>query len=179
MLEEIIVAGSGGQGALVLGEVLAIAAIYRGQNATWLPSYGPEMRGGTANCSVVLASEDIASPVVEAPTVAICLNQPSLNKFGPIVRNGGLVIANDDTIETYPELPGVEVIRVKGNSLAAELENPKVLNMVVLGALLKKRPVVDREHVVCAMEHIWGKERAQKLLPLNLRAIESGWTAVE
>ena len=179
MLEEIIVAGSGGQGALMLGEVLAIATIYRGQNATWLPSYGPQMRGGTANCSVVLSTEDIASPVVEEPTVAFCLNQPSLNKFGPAVRRGGLVIANDDTIEEYPSLEGVEVVRVQANRLAAEVGNPMVLIMVVLGALLKKRPLVEQEDVVRAMEHVWGEARAKKLVPLNLKAIAAGSAAEE
>jgi 2-oxoglutarate ferredoxin oxidoreductase subunit gamma len=172
--EEIIVAGSGGQGVLVLGELLGIAAIEGGNNATWLPSYGPEMRGGTANCSVVLSSEPIGSPLIDEPTILICFNQPSLTKFAPTVAKGGLIVVNEDAIATWPEIEGADWVKVRASQLAAGLENEKTINMVMLGALLRKRSFASMDNLTAAMAEIWGAEKAEKLMPLNLRAIETG-----
>jgi len=174
-MEEIIVAGSGGQGVLVLGEALARAAIEAGNNATWLPSYGPEMRGGTANCSVVLSSEPIGSPLIEEPTILICFNQPSLTKFAPMVAKGGLIVVNEDAINTWPEVAeDIDWVKLKAGHIAGELGNEKTINMVMLGALLRKRDFVTIDHLIAGLTEIWGKERTEKLMPLNLRAIEAG-----
>lgn len=178
MFEEIIVAGAGGQGVLVLGEVFAIAAIKKGNKATWLPAYGPEMRGGTANCSVVLSSREIGSPMIQEPSLLVCFNQPSITKFGPLVARGGKIFANADTIEEYPPVnEGVEIVKVKVNSLAREAGNERTLNMVMLGAVLAKSGFVDQASCELALRDIWG-DKAEKLLPVNLKAIRSGREAV-
>lgn len=180
MFEEIIVAGAGGQGVLVLGEVLAIANILSGGKSTWLPSYGPEMRGGTANCSVVLSSEEVGSPMVEEPTLLVCFNQPSITRFGPQVMKGGWVFANDDTIAEYPRFnEGVKVLKLKANTLATAVGNDRTVNMVMLGALLEQNAIVSRDSCVSALRQIWGAEKAEKLLPLNIKAIESGMAAAK
>lgn len=179
MVEEIIVAGAGGQGVLVLGKVIAVAAIQKGLKTTWLPSYGPEMRGGTANCSVVISSDEVGSPMVEEPTLLICFNQPSIAKFGPTVASGGLILANEDTINDYPALKAdVELVKVPVNTIALSLGNEKMINMVMLGSLLKKRNIVEYDGCVSALKEIWGPEKAEKLLPMNLKAIQSGMEAV-
>ncbi len=174
MLEEIIIAGSGGQGVLLLGEVLAIGSLKRGLKATWLPSYGPEMRGGTANCSVVISDEEIGSPMVEAPSVLVCFNQPSLDKFAPMVRKGGIIFANHDAIEHYPTLDGVEIIKINIIEQARALGNERTLNMVMLGTIMKKTQLINIEDACFALKHIWGEIKAQKLLPLNRAAMECG-----
>ena len=177
-MEEIIVAGSGGQGVLLLGEALARGVIEAGNNATWLPSYGPEMRGGTANCSVVLSSEPIGSPLIDEPTILVCFNQPSLTKFAPTVAKGGLIVLNEDAINTWPEVaPDIEWVKLKAGSIAGELGNERTINMVMLGALLSKRDFVSMDNIIAALTEIWGEERAGKLMPLNLRAIEAGKSA--
>lgn len=178
MFEEIIVAGAGGQGVLILGEVLAIAAIVSENKATWLPSYGPEMRGGTANCSVVISSDEVGSPMVEEPTLLVCFNQPSIAKFGPLAASGAWIFANDDAIEEYPEFAsGVNVLKLKAGSLAAGLGNARAINMVMLGAILAKKPVVDYDSCIAALKEIWGPQKAEKLLPLNVKAIHIGMEA--
>ncbi|MDR1126162.1 MAG: 2-oxoacid:acceptor oxidoreductase family protein [Deltaproteobacteria bacterium] len=178
MFEEIIVAGAGGQGVLVLGEVLAIAAVKAGNKATWLPAYGPEMRGGTANCSVVLSSKEIGSPLVQEPSLLVCFNQPSITKFGPATAKGGKIFANADTIEEYPQMKeGVEIIKIKVNSLAAALGDERALNMVMLGAVLKKSAFVTLESCALALRDIWGA-KAEELLPTSLKAMRSGQEAV-
>lgn len=174
MIEEIIIAGSGGQGTLLLGEVLAIGSLYQGKKATWLPSYGPEMRGGTANCSVVISDDAVGSPVVEQPTLLVCFNQPSLVKFGPRAAKNGMIFVNDDAIEAYPPLQNVEVLKLKVASAALELGNPRALNMVMLGAILAKKNYFDIDVAMRALAHVWGEQRAQKLLPLNRKAVEQG-----
>lgn len=178
MLEEVIVAGSGGQGVLMLGEVLAIGTIFMGNKATWLPSYGPEMRGGTANCSVVLSSEEIGSPMIEHATAIVCFNQPSILKFAPQIAPNGIIVANDDAIEEYPKVDRAEIVKIKANTLAISLGNERTINMIMLGALLKKCNLIRIDSAKQALEHIWGPEKAQKLIPLNMKAIQCGYDAV-
>ncbi len=175
MREEIIVAGSGGQGVLVLGEVIAIANIYQDAKSTWLPSYGPEMRGGTANCSVVIADGTVGSPMIEYPSIVIAFNQPSINKFAPAVASGGIVVANDDAIVEYPELADdVTLIKVSANKVANEVGNARAINMVMFGALLGAKDMFTIDSVKKALTFIWGEEKAQKLMNVNIKAIEAG-----
>jgi 2-oxoglutarate ferredoxin oxidoreductase subunit gamma len=133
------------------------------------------MRGGTANCAVVLSNEEIGSPTVDEPSILVCFNQPSFAKFAPTVIPGGLIIANQDAIMDYSGKPDqVRLVKVPGNSIAQELGNDRVINMVMLGALLAQRDLITDESISAALTEIWGKERAGKLLPLNLKALERG-----
>lgn len=176
MYKEMIVAGSGGQGVLVLGEVLAIANIQAGCKSTWLPAYGVTMRGGTCNCSVVLSDIEIGSPMVEEPEILICFNQMSYKKFAPMVTKGGLIVANSDDIDDYSATPdGVEVLKVPALTKANELGNERCINMVMLGAFLKREPLTDLDAACTALCEIWGEKKAAKLLPLNRKAMEVGY----
>ena len=159
MYHEIIVSGSGGQGVLVLGQALAIGNIKNGGKSTWLPAYGATMRGGTANCSVVLANSEIGSPMVEEPNILIVLNQPSLVKFAPQVAKNGILFINSDAIETYPKIrEDITVIKIPALSIAEELGNKRCINTVMLGAVLKKCPLVSIERALQALQEIWGEK---------------------
>lgn len=178
MLEEIIVAGSGGQGVMLLGEALAFAAINRELKATWLPSYGPEMMGGTANCSVVISSEEIASPIVEEPLTLICFNLPSLNKFASTVKSGGLIIIDESIINKLPDRSDVEIISIKAKILAQEIGNDRMANMILLGAYLAKKPIVDLSAVFSVLPSVFGPSHA-KIIPINRKAIQAGYDLVK
>lgn len=179
MYEEFIVSGSGGQGVLVLGEALAIGNIQNGGKSTWLPAYGATMRGGTANCSVVLADSEIGSPMVEEPNVLVCFNQPSLMKFADQLAENGILFVNDDAIETYPEIRGdIRLIKVPAQSLATGLGNERCINTVMLGAVIKKCPVITLEQAKSALVEIWGEKKAVKLMPINEKALQIGYDAV-
>lgn len=176
MYKEMIIAGSGGQGVLVLGEVLAIANIRAGRKSTWLPAYGVTMRGGTCNCSVVLSDIEIGSPMVEEPQLLVCFNQLSFNKFAPMVVAGGLIVANSDDVSDYSAAPdGVTVVRVPALRKANELGNERCINMVMLGVLLRQEALTDIDTACEALCEIWGEKKAAKLLPLNRRALEAGY----
>lgn len=180
MLEEMIVSGSGGQGVLLLGEVLAIGNIKNGGKSTWLPAYGATMRGGTANCSVVLSDEEIGSPMVESPTILICFNQPSLNKFAGQVSEGGMIFANSDVIDDYSFISShTELLKVPAWSLANQAGDERCVNMVMLGAVMKKCPVITPELALAALKEIWGEQKAQKLMPLNQKALMLGFDCIK
>ena len=179
MYSEIIIAGYGGQGVLVLGEVLAIGNIKNGGKSTWLPAYGAAMRGGTANCSVVLSDEEIGSPMVEEPDILVCFNQPSLVKFSPQLAPGGVIFANDDAIDSWPELrEDIGVVKVKAQSIALELGNERCINTVMLGAVLKRCPLITLERAQEALSEIWGEERSARLMPVNSKALRAGYDSV-
>jgi 2-oxoglutarate ferredoxin oxidoreductase subunit gamma len=142
METSIIIAGFGGQGVLFAGQVLAYAAMDNGRHVTWIPSYGPEMRGGTAHCVVILSDEPIGSPLVTRPDIAIVLNQPSFDRYEPIVKPGGVLVVNSSIVAGETERLDIDVIPVAANALAEEYGTIKMLNMAALGALLGCRPLL-------------------------------------
>ena len=173
MKTDLIIAGFGGQGVLFAGQLLAHAALDADLHTTWYPSYGPEMRGGTANCTVVIADEPIGSPVIARPDAAIVLNLPSLDRYEPLVRPGGLLIVNSSLIDREVQRTDVDVIAIPADDVAAELGNPRLTNMVLVGALLARRPVFTLDHVTATLEKVI-PERHRHLLPANRAALERG-----
>jgi 2-oxoglutarate ferredoxin oxidoreductase subunit gamma len=172
--EEIIIAGFGGQGIMLTGKLLAQTAMKAGKEVTYMPSYGAEVRGGTANCMVVIAEKKIACPVVGKPDSLIVLNKASLNKFGQRLKRGGLLIMNSSLIDTKPELDdSIEIIAVPADDLAVELGSQKSANMVALGVYLQKRGHLTPEGAVQALPDVLAK-RYHKTLPVNTRALHRG-----
>lgn len=173
MLEEVIIAGFGGQGVMLMGRLLAYAGMLEGKNVAWMPSYGPEMRGGTANCTVIISSEEIASPVVPYPRSIIVMNKPSLDKFEPTVQKDGLIIINESLIDQKVKRDDVRIVRVPANDIANQLGNLRVANMVVLGTYVKKSGVVKLKTIFKALEKVLAG-RNQKLIDLNKKALKQG-----
>ena len=173
MVHEIIFAGFGGQGVLLMGQLVAYAAMSEGREVSWFPSYGAEMRGGTANCAVVVSEARVGSPVVSEPTALVTLNRPSLERFLPMLRPGGVLIYNSSLIETVPERSDITIVAVPANEIAGELGESRVANMVALGALLGRTKVVSTENVMAALAKALPKHR-QNLLPVNRLALERG-----
>ena len=177
MHQEIIFAGFGGQGIMLMGTVLAAAGMREGLNVTWLPSYGAEQRGGTANCTVVVSAEPIGSPIVDRPSVVVAMNLPSLDKFGPRVADGGWVFINSSLIAAPWEKAGVQAIRVAANELAGRIGSPKVANMVMLGALVARTGLVKFETLE-AVVAASATGRAKELAAMNAAALAAGRAAV-
>ncbi len=173
MHEEVIFAGFGGQGVLLMGQLVTYAGMMEGQNVTWMPSYGPEMRGGTANCGVVVSDEEIASPLVAEPMSVVAMNRPSLEKFQEVVRPGGLVVYNSSLVDSGPARADVLALAVPANDIASELGDVRVANMVALGAYLGMKRVVSPETVLEALKKVL-PERRHSLIPLNRQAIARG-----
>jgi 2-oxoglutarate ferredoxin oxidoreductase subunit gamma len=172
--EEIIIAGFGGQGIMLTGKLLAQTAMKRGLEVTYMPSYGAEVRGGTANCMVVIAEKKIACPVVGRPDSLIVMNKASLNKFGPRLGNGGLLIMNSSLIDTEPDLDdSIEIISVPADELAVELGSQKSANMVALGAYLQKRGQLTIDGAAQALPDVLAR-RYHKTLPVNIEAMRRG-----
>ena len=172
--EEVIIAGFGGQGIMLTGKLLAQTAMKAGEEVTYMPSYGAEVRGGTANCMVVIAEEKIACPVVGRPDSLIVMNKASLNKFGPRLKNGGLLIMNSSLIDTEPQLDdSIEIIAVPADELAVELGSQKSANMVALGAYLQKRGHLTADGAAQALPDVLA-ERYHKTLPVNTKALQRG-----
>ncbi len=178
MTEEIIIAGFGGQGVLSMGKILAYYGIMQGQEVSWMPSYGPEMRGGTANVTVILSDERISSPILTRFDTAIILNQQSLDKFEKSVKPGGILLYDPNGITRHPERDDINIYKIDASKIASELGNPKVYNMVVLGAYLKVNPIVKMENVREGLKKSL-PERYHHLLPLNENAITEGTKHVE
>ncbi|MDR3133686.1 MAG: 2-oxoacid:acceptor oxidoreductase family protein [Prevotellaceae bacterium] len=177
MKEEIIIAGFGGQGVLSMGKIIAYSGIMQGMEVTWMPSYGPEMRGGTANVTVVLSSHRISSPIVSHCDTAIILNQQSMDKFASSVRTGGLLLYDPNGITKPPARKDITVCKIEAAEEAAKMGNAKTYNMIVLGAYLKHRPVVQLENVIKGLKKSI-PERHHKLIPVNEQAIHRGMEAV-
>jgi 2-oxoglutarate ferredoxin oxidoreductase subunit gamma len=174
MQKEIIIAGFGGQGVLFAGQVLAYAAMDTGKEVTWIPSYGPEMRGGTANCTVVIADEEIGSPLVKNPPAAIVLNLPSFDKYEPLIQPGGVLVVNQSMVDRPAQRDDITVIFVPGNEMAEETGDRRMLNMVMVGALLTRFPELTLDDVKAALKaHLPAKH--QKLLPNNYQAMDKGY----
>lgn len=178
MQTEIIIAGFGGQGVLFGGQVVAYAAMDAGKEVTWIPSYGPEMRGGTANCTVVIADEEIGSPMVEHPPLAIALNLPSFDKYEETLQKGGTLIVNKSMVDRGPKREDIHVVFVPCNEIAEEIGDKKLLNMVAIGALLTALPELSLDDVRQALEgHM--PARHKDLLPKNLEALKRGYEAAK
>ncbi|MCP5047913.1 MAG: 2-oxoacid:ferredoxin oxidoreductase subunit gamma [bacterium] len=178
MLVESIFSGFGGQGVLSMGKLLAYAAMKEGKEISWMPSYGPEMRGGTANCMVNISDEPISSPVVTEYDIVVVLNQPSLIKFEPRVKKGGLLIWESSTIKEGPTRDDIYIQALPAIDKATnELKNIKVMNMLVLGALVKLKPIVKPEMLMVVLKETL-PERHHELIPVNQQAIELGMSLV-
>ena len=173
MKKEIIISGFGGQGGLAIGKNLAEAGMDEGLNVTWAPSYGPEMRGGTANCSVVLSDKPVGSPVFARCTELIALNEPSLEKFEAGVLPGGTVFVNSDVVTDKVSRPDLKAYYIPCAQIAEEVGNPKVANMVMLGAYIGATGALHPDTVRSMIHHMFTGAKA-KLVPLNLQALERG-----
>ena len=178
MTEEIIISGFGGQGVLSMGKILAYAGIMEGKEVSWMPAYGPEQRGGTANVTVIVSDEVVSSPIVSAYDTAIVLNQPSLEKFEPQVKPGGTIIYDGHSIIQPPKRDDINVYRIDAMEEAARTGNSKVFNMLVLGGFLKVRPIATVEDVVKGL-HKALPERHHKLIPMNEEAIRRGMQLIQ
>ena len=177
MENKMLFAGFGGQGVLLMGQLLCKAAMHENYEVSWMPSYGPEMRGGEAYCGVVVADEPIGSPLVTEPDVAVIMNRPSLDKFEQTIRSGGILLYNSSLIDRAPVRTDVRAIPVKCAELAQELGNARVANMVMLGALNKASVNLPAESLVEALRETLGKEK-EGLIPINRRALEVGASSV-
>ncbi len=170
---DVIIAGFGGQGVLLVGNMLAHAAMQEGLQVTYMPVYGVEMRGGTANCTVVISEEEIGSPLVMYPKSLIVMNQPSLEKFQPRLEEGGIQIVNTSLVpqSLLADRPGI--IPVPANELANELGNPRTANMVVLGAWIEATGILEMERIKQVLPHVLGKSE-ERILRINHQAMEAG-----
>jgi 2-oxoglutarate ferredoxin oxidoreductase subunit gamma len=177
MTYEIVLAGFGGQGILFLGKMIALAGMLDGKEVSWIPSYGPEMRGGTANCSVVVSDRLIGTPVVSHPNVLVTMNRPSLEKFEPRLQPGGHLFINKTLIEIPHSRQDVSVTYLEMTGIAGELGNPRLANIVALGGLVGRVGLVSREAVVAALNKELSGRKAT-LLDLNLKALDLGMQAV-
>jgi len=173
MHEEVIISGFGGQGALFAGQLLTYAGMHEGREVTWIPSYGPEMRGGTAHCIVIISDDPIGSPIIRNPTAAIVMNPPSMDKYEPLVKPGGILVVNSTLVRRKSDRDDITVVYVPANDLADELGNVKMANVVLLGALLSVRPMVKIETIKQVLdEHI--PERRRHIIEPNKRALDRG-----
>jgi len=174
MHHEIIFSGFGGQGALFAGQVLAFAAMGEGRHVTWIPSYGPEMRGGTAHCTVIVSDEEIGSPLVRRPSAAVVLNLPSMDRYEPLVEPGGVLVINSSLITRLPRRTDIRNLQVPANDMALEIGEAKLANVVLLGALIGAIGVVELESVDAVLEeHLPAKYR--HLLEPNKMALRRGF----
>ena len=175
MKEEIVIAGFGGQGVLSMGKILAYAGLMDKLEVTWMPSYGPEQRGGTANVTVILSDKPISSPVLDTFDTAVVLNQQSLDKFQSKVKPGGTLIYDPSGIHHLPTRTDIKIVPVDAMTAAIELNNSKTYNMILLGALLARRPIVDIDAVLRGLKKTL-PERHHHLIPLNEEALRKGMT---
>ena len=178
MTKEFIFAGFGGQGMLLIGKFLAMACMLDGKHVSWLPSYGPEMRGGTANCSVIVSDEDVASPMVDMADVVVAMNLPSLDKFEHKVRPGGLLIVNSSIIDRKVERTDIDVVYCNAMHIAEEVKNPKGANVAILGALMGKAPIVSVDKMMEAIKIELG-EKKLRFLDGNKAALVAGMESVK
>lgn len=173
MTEEIVIAGFGGQGVLSMGKILAYSGVMQDMEVSWMPSYGPEMRGGTANVIVILSNERISSPIIKKFDTAIILNQQSMDKFEQSVKPGGVLIYDGNGITRHPERTDIRIYRVDAAAEASKMNSPKIFNTIVLGGFLKVKPVVGLENVIKGLKKSL-PERYHNLIPLNEKALHRG-----
>jgi len=178
MYQGIRIAGFGGQGVVSAGILLAQAGVEDKKNASWLPSYGPEMRGGTANCSVVITDGEVYTPIVSAPETVIVMNEPSLPKFEPLLKKGGLLILNSSLINSRPTRKDITVVCVPCNEIAQKVGMDRIANLVALGAYVKLTGAVSLDSVADAMKKVY-KRAKPEMLELNKKALEAGFDSVK
>ncbi|MEQ6376937.1 2-oxoacid:acceptor oxidoreductase family protein [Bacillaceae bacterium S4-13-56] len=172
MMHELIIAGFGGQGVMSMGQWLTSAGMKEGKYVTWLPSYGPEQRGGTANVSVVISDDPVGSPVVTKPMITVVLNNPSFDKFEPKVKPGGYLFINSSLVERTSKRTDIEVVEIPATEIANELGNTKVANSVILGSLLENTHLLSEQTLRdTIVDSLSGKN---DLVQLNLAAFEEG-----
>ncbi len=177
MTHEIIISGFGGQGSLLMGQLLAEAALLEDKQVSWIPSYGQEMRGGTAYCSVIISDERIGSPLIDKPSLLVPLNLPSLTRFEPQMKAGGIMILNSSLVTEEPQRQDVTIHKVPMNDIAAKI-NPQTLNVVGLGAIVAIGKIVEKASAIKALEKTFGKKFADKpkVMAMNLDAFEQGFS---
>ncbi|MDP4172667.1 MAG: 2-oxoacid:acceptor oxidoreductase family protein [Bacteroidota bacterium] len=178
MTEEIIIAGFGGQGVLSMGQILCYSGVMEDREVSWMPSYGPEMRGGTANCITIISDSPISSPILTKFDTVIALNQPSLDRFESAVKPGGLLIYESSTILNPPTRTDIDILPIEAANEAAKLNNTKIMNMIVLGAFLKKKPIIEFDNILKGLKKVL-PERYHHLLPLNEQALRRGMEIAE
>lgn len=171
--QEIIVAGFGGQGILSAGRLLAYAGMLENKNVSWLPSYGPEIRGGTANCHVIISDEPIGSPILNSATVLIAMNRPSLDKFEGIVVNGGMIIMDSSLIDRAPSRKDAEVYGIPATKLASDMGNPAYANIIMIGKLMAKTGIISKESFIKALKEVL-PEKKHYMIPEEVKALELG-----
>jgi 2-oxoglutarate ferredoxin oxidoreductase subunit gamma len=177
MNEEIIIAGFGGQGVLSVGKILAYSGIMQQLEVSWMPSYGPEMRGGTANVTVIISDDRISSPILNEFDSAIILNQQALDKFESRIKKGGLLLYDTNGITRHPIRKDIRVFQIEAAKESALLGSSRTFNMIVLGAFLKLKPIVELENVISGLKKSL-PERHHKSIPLNVEAIKRGMEMV-
>jgi len=172
-MEQVIIAGFGGQGILSMGRMLAYAGLHDGKNVSWLPSYGPEMRGGTANCHVIVSEEEVGSPIISKPSTLIVMNQPSLEKFEDMVEVGGLIILDSTMVPVRPKRTDVRVIEIKATEKAYEMGNATYAGIILLGKLLGESKVVSEENFKEALKSVL-PVKYHNMIPDEMKALKFG-----
>lgn len=173
MTNQILLSGFGGQGILFTGKFLAYKGLLADKNVSWLPSYGPEMRGGTASCSVIISDEEVGSPIISQPDVLIAMNLPSFEKFEPTVKPGGIVIADSSLIEAKSARSDIDVYYIPATALASEMGKQSLANMIILGKLLKVMGDFDEENIKTVLSKVIPPKKAD-MLDINLKAMKIG-----
>ena len=177
MQSEVMFAGFGGQGILLSGKLLAHAAMEEGHEVAWVPSYGPEMRGGTAYCTVVISDRPIGSPVIKNPTHLVAMNRPSLEKFAPVIKPHGVILINSSLISIEADRPDCDVLKVPATDLAKKLGNARAANVVAISAFVARSGIVQIETLKKCVENEFS--RKPKLIPMNMAAVEAGIEAAQ
>lgn len=178
MTKSFILAGFGGQGTLLIGKFIAMAGMLEGKHVSWLPSYGPEMRGGTANCSVIVSDDDVASPIIDKADVIVAMNLPSLDKFEDSVKPGGLLVINSSLIERKAVRDDIRVVYCESNKIAEDVGNPKGANVAILGAIMANEEVCQLDTMIEAIRLELGEKKA-KFLEGNKKALFAGMEAAK
>lgn len=174
-MKKTVFAGFGGQGVLTMGYVFAVAAMRDGKEVTYLPSYGAEMRGGTANCTVVVSDEEIFSPVASAPDYAVIMNRPSLTKYEGAMKSGGILILNLNLVDTEISRDDVGVVKIPANDIARKLGSDRAANMIMLGAFVAKTKMTSLDSIMNGLAEIEkGRKKAGSLMKLNRKGLDSG-----
>lgn len=178
MTIETIISGFGGQGVMSLGELLTYGGMHEGREVSWLPSYGPEMRGGSASCQVIVSDEPVGSPIISEADAVLALNLPSLDKFEDSAKAGGLILVNSSLIDRKVNRSDVKAYYIPANEIAIEIGNVRTAGMVMLGALLALTNMVKTSTIETVFTNVFGA-KAEKLLPVNMKALQAGMAAVQ
>jgi 2-oxoglutarate ferredoxin oxidoreductase subunit gamma len=178
MTEEIIIAGFGGQGVLSMGKILAYSGVMQDMEVSWMPSYGPEMRGGTANVTVIISTDRISSPVIKCFDTAIILNQQSMDKFEKSIKPGGVLIYDSNGITRNPERKDITIYLIDATEEASKMNSPKTFNMIVLGGFLKVKPIIMMKNIIEGLKKSL-PERYHSLIPMNEQALQRGMEIIK